>query len=91
MAIPKPKRRHHVNPRFYLRAFEITNEEGYLWRYDSATGDALKLSIDDASVQRDYFSHVNEDGLRDTEMIENFVADVENICSPVFRKALNQN
>ncbi len=88
MAEPKPKRRHHVNPRFYLRAFQIEGEEGYIWRYDSASGDILKLSIDNAAVQRDYYSHVNPDGLRDTEFVENFIAKIEGIVAPVLQKTL---
>lgn len=88
MAVTKPKRRHHVNPRFYLRAFQIEDEEGYIWRYDSTSGEVLKLSIGNAAVQRDYYSHVNPDGLRDTEFVENFISDVEGVVAPVFQKAL---
>jgi hypothetical protein len=86
--VTKPKRRHHVNPRFYLRAFQIEDEEGYIWRYDSTSGEVLKLSIGDAAVQRDYYSHVNSDGLRDTEFVENFISDVEGVVAPVFQKTL---
>ena len=89
MAATKPKRRHHINPRFYLRAFQIEGEEGRIWRYDSsASGDALSLSINDAAVKRDYYSHVNPEGLRDTEFVENFLSDIEGIVAPVFQKAL---
>lgn len=88
MADTKPKRRHHINPRFYLRAFHVEGEEGNIWRYDSTAGNALKLSINDAAVERDYYSHVNPEGLRDTEFVENFISDVEGIVAPVFQKVL---
>ena len=88
MSVTKPKRRHHVNPRFYLRAFQIEDEEGYIWRYDSTSGEVLKLSIGNAAVQRDYYSHVNPEGLRDTEFVENLISNVEGVVAPVFRKVL---
>lgn len=87
----KPKRRHHINPRFYLRAFQAPDAEGYIWRYDTGSGEILKLSIDDASVRRDYYSHVNEDGLRDTEFIENFISDIESEVAPVFEKIITSS
>ncbi len=88
MAKSRPKRRHHVNPAFYLRAFQIEDEEEFIWRYDSTSGEALKLHINDAAVRRDYYSHVNPDGLRDTEFVENFLADIEGHTAPVFKKIL---
>ncbi len=88
MAEAKPKRRHHVNPRFHLRAFQIEDEKGYIWRYDSTSGEALKLSIKDAAVRRDYYSYVDPEGLRDTELVENLISDIEGVAAPVFKKAL---
>ena len=88
MTQQKPKRRHHINPRFYLRAFQAPDAEGYIWRYDTESGEILKLSIDSASVKRDYYSHVNEDGLRDTEFIENFISNIESEVAPVFKKII---
>lgn len=86
---PRPKRRHHVNPRFYLRAFQVQGEDGFIWRYDSASGEPLKLSIENTAVQTDYYSHINEEGLRDTEFVENFIADIEGYAAPVFMKAIS--
>lgn len=85
---PKPKRRHHVNPRFYLRKFQIPDEEGFIWRYDNRSGDAKKLAIDKVAVQTDYYSFVNDDDLRDTETIEDFLANVEGVTAPIFAKVL---
>lgn len=82
------KRQHHVNPKFYLRAFEVEGKEGYVWRYDSVSGEAIMLSTCKAARQRDYNSHVNADGLLDTEFVENFIGDVEGIVAPVLKKSL---
>lgn len=86
MAQPKAKRQHHVNPQFYLREFQCEEGEDLIWAYDSESGDAKKVPIKVAAVQKDYYSFVNPEGLRDTECVENFMANVEGHAATVFRK-----
>ena len=87
MGAVKPKRRHHVNAQFYLREFQCSEDEDCVWVYDKDSGgEAKKVPIIEAAVQKDYYSFVNSDGLPDTELIENFLADVEGHAATVFRK-----
>ena len=86
VAQPKAKRQHHVNPQFYLRKFQCEEGEDLIWVYDSESGDAKKVPIKVAAVQKDYYSFVNPDGLRDTECVENFIANIEGHAATVFRK-----
>lgn len=82
----KRKRRHHTVPRFHLRGF--ASESGMLRQIDLRTGDHRSVSIGDASVIKNFYTVVLDDGSRSDEWEER-LAEVENQVAPLVRAAID--
>lgn len=82
----KRKRRHHTVPRFHLRGF--ASADGMLRQIDLRTGDHRSVSIGDASVMKDFYTVVLDDGSRSDEWEER-LAEVENHVAPLVRAAID--
>jgi hypothetical protein len=67
-------RRQHTVSKFYLQGF--ANENGRIKRIDLASGDAIVLSVADASVVKDFYSVELQDGTV-TDEFERTVAKIE--------------
>jgi Protein of unknown function (DUF4238) len=81
----KRKRRHHTVPRFHLQGF--ASAEGILRQIDLRTGEHRPVSIGDASVVKDFYTVVLDDGTR-SDVWEERLAEVENHVAPLVRDAI---
>lgn len=82
----KRRRRHHTVPRFHLRGF--ASDDGMLRQVDLITGDQRRVSIADASVLKDFYTILLDDGSR-SDVWERRLADIENRVAPLVRTAIN--
>lgn len=71
---PSRPRRQHTIPRFFLSGFCQDGTE-IVWRHDKDSPNPIPLSINDASVIKDFYSY---EGFDDPEFIEKVLSRVEN-------------
>lgn len=83
------KKRHHYIPKFYLEGFIDLRNKPYLWIYEKGGKNIIKASAKDIAVEKHYFSFLNPQGRRDSETIENALADIESRGATVFKKIFN--
>jgi hypothetical protein len=84
------KKRHHYLPEFYLEGFIDPRNKPYLWVYEKGDPKIKKVSAKDIAVQKHYYSFITQEGQRDSETFENFLAFIENNAAPVFSKIRRQ-
>lgn len=77
------KRGHHTVPRFYLKGF--ANDVHQLGVARLSSKKRFRLSIDDASVMRDFY---NIDSPADPNAVEDLLSDIEGDAAAVFRTVL---
>jgi hypothetical protein len=85
----KPKREHHVTPRFYLKGFVITLGKPFIWVYKKGepfnpgngkvTNNPFKGSIKIAGVERDFYANP---ALSGADRFESFENDLETLEKP---------
>jgi hypothetical protein len=84
----KPRsRRHHTVPRFHLRGF--ASDAGQLRQIDLNSGRQTLVSIDDATVIKDFYTVVLDDGTR-SDVWEKRLAEVEAVVAPMVRRAIDE-
>jgi hypothetical protein len=86
MKTQKPKKRHHYIPVFYLNGF--INSTGTMWVYDKEDKGMFESTPDGIAYEKHYFTVKTEDGKKDSEIIENYVATLESEFSKVLSKIL---
>ncbi len=84
------KRRHHYLPEFYLEGFIDPLNKPYIWVYEKGDPEIKKASVKDIAIEKHYYSFITQEGQRDSETFENFLASIENNVAPVFKKIKNQ-
>jgi hypothetical protein len=84
------KRRHHYLPEFYLEGFIDSHNEPCLWVYEKGDPKIKKVSVKNIAIQKHYYSFITQEGQRDSETFENFLAFIENNAAPVFDKIRRQ-
>jgi len=84
------KERHHYLPEFYLEGFVNPSDSPYMWVYEKGNPEIKKASVRDVAVQKHYYSFITQEGQRDSETFENFLAFIENKAAPVFKKIKKQ-
>lgn len=85
------KKRHHYIPRFYLNGFVDYKNEPYIWVYDKEGNNIIKSTAKDIAVTEHYFSFKDVNGIKDSDSVENFVADLEGIAANILKKVFNNN
>lgn len=83
------KIRHHYVPRFYLEKFVDSENKPYIWVYEKGNPVAVKASSKDIACEKYGYSFTDETGKRDSETIENALAELESNVAPVFEKIRN--
>ena len=84
------KKRHHYIPKFYLEGFVDSRNKPYLWVYEKGGNSIVKASAKDIAVEKHYFSFLDAQGERDSETLENALAEIEGKVSSVFKKIFNE-
>ena len=87
MAEQNPKKKHHYIPVFYLNGF--TDANGCVWAYKKDDSKVLESTPEGIAYSNDYFSFITPNGNKDSETIENIMADLEAVCAPVIKKILS--
>lgn len=92
----KPKRQHHIVPRFYLKGFTITPGEPFIWVYKCGepyapgtgklTNNPFKSSINSVGSERDYYAIPGQLGRQKYEAFENELEALEKSANPVLDK-----
>ena len=83
------KHRHHIVPRFYLAGF--TDESaGRLSVYSKPDARGLRTTPTNAAVRIDYCAAELTTGERNSDLIEDALAKVEEQAAPALRKLLRQ-
>jgi hypothetical protein len=80
------KKRHHYIPRFYLDGFIDPRNKPYIWVYEKGKNAIRKSKSDKIAFQKRYYSISTTEGKRDSETIENFLAEIEQSAALVFKK-----
>lgn len=80
------RRRHHTVPRFHLAGF--ASDRGQLTQIDAATGRRSIVSVNDATVIKDFYAATLPDGTT-TDIWERRFAEIEAEVAPVLRRVLN--
>jgi len=62
----------------------------YLWVYEKGGNSIIKASAKDVAVEKHYFSFLNSQGQRDSETLENSLADIEGRVASIFKKIFNE-
>lgn len=81
----KRTKRQHTVSKFYLRGF--ANDTGTVMRYDLAERKAVPLSLNDASVVKDFYSVTLPDGSL-SDVFEKLFADIEGDASAALEAVL---
>lgn len=84
------KKRHHYLPEFYLEGFLNPHDSPYMWVFEKGNPGIKKASVKDIAIQKHYYSFITQEGERDSETFENFLAFIENNVAPVFKKIKKQ-
>lgn len=87
MTEPKPKKRHHYIPVFYLRGF--VNRDGCLWVYDKDGKGMFESSAEGIAYEKNYFSFITPQGEKDSETVENMMMNLESEFSKTVTKIIN--
>lgn len=87
MTEPKPKKRHHYLPVFYLNGF--TDNNGCLYVYDKESKSVFESSPEGVAYENDYFSYITPEGEKDSETVENFIGELEGEFAKPLKKILN--
>lgn len=82
------KKRHHYIPKFYLEGFIDPHNRPYLWVYEKGNEKIIKATSKDIAVEKHYFSFLMLDGERNSDTLENVMAEIEKNSAPVFRKII---
>ncbi|WP_199515723.1 DUF4238 domain-containing protein [Nucisporomicrobium flavum] len=81
------RRRHHIVPKFHLRRFANTRD--MLRRVPLAGGEGHLVSINDATVERDFYLVQDVDGQQHDD-VEKLLSDVESDASTAVGRVVNQ-
>lgn len=84
------KRRHHYIPKFYLNNFIDPENSPYIWVYDKEGADIIKATAKDIAVEKHYFSFTTPEGKKDSETLENALADIEGSASTAINKIIQE-
>jgi hypothetical protein len=84
------KKRHHYIPKFYLEGFIDSLNKPYLWVYEKGVNVIKKASAKDIAVQKHYFSFLDSQGERDSETLENSLAEIESKVASIFKKVFSK-
>jgi len=87
--MPK-KKRHHYIPKFYLEGFVDSRNKPYLWVYEKGGNRIIKASAKDIAVEKHYFSFLDQQGKRDSETLENALAEIEGKVASIFKKIFKE-
>ncbi|OGL47633.1 MAG: hypothetical protein A2149_09125 [Candidatus Schekmanbacteria bacterium RBG_16_38_11] len=84
------KKRHHYIPKFYVEGFIDPQNKPFLWIYEKGRSNIIKASAKDIAVEKHYFSFLDSQGKRDSETLENALAEIEGKVASVFRKIFEE-
>lgn len=84
------KRRHHYIPQFYLKNFIDPKDSPYICIYDKEGNDIIKATAKDIAVEKHYFTFITPDGKKDSETLENAMAQLEGVASAVIEKIIQE-
>jgi len=84
------KKRHHYIPKFYLEGFGDPNNKPFLWVYEKGGSNFIKASAKDIAVEKHYFTFLDSQGERDSETLENALADIEGKVASIFKKIFKE-
>lgn len=84
----KLQRRHHIVPKFYLRRF--ADQRGLLNRVLLPGDVRHAVSINDATVAKDFYLVEEEDGSR-SDRVEKLLSDIETEAADAFRVVVDRN
>ena len=84
------KKRHHYIPKFYLEGFVDPRNKPFLWIYEKGGSKIIEASAKDIAVEKHYFSFLDSKGERDSETLENALAEIEGKVASVCRKIFNE-
>jgi len=82
------KKRHHYIPKFYLEGFIDPHNRPYLWVYEKGNKKIIKATSKDIAVEKHYFSFLMLDGERNSDTLENVMAEIERNSAPIFKKII---
>lgn len=92
----KPKRKHHVIPRLYLKGFVINPSEPFIWVYKRGEGynpgsgkftnNPFKNSINSAGSEKDYYANPDQPGRKGFEEFENELEALEKPANGILEK-----
>ena len=81
-----PKRQHHITPRVYLEGFASKEQPTVVYVFEKARG-PRPLPIPVTGVQKDYYAVTRDDGTKDTQTVEDYLAhEIESPANPIIRK-----
>jgi len=80
------KRRHHYVPEFYLKGFIDPADKPYIWIYEKGNPKIKKATTKDIAIKKYYYSYRTPEGDKDSETVENFLAEIERKVAPIFKK-----
>jgi len=84
------KKRHHYIPQFYLESFTDPRNEPYIWVYEKRNPNVRKAKAVNIAFEKHYYSYTLQSGEKDTETLENALADLENRAAPILQKIKNE-
>jgi len=84
------KKRHHYIPKFYLEGFIEAHHRPYLWVYEKGNARIIKATPADIAVEKHYFSFFTLSGEKDSDTLENAMAEIERDSAPVFKKIVQE-
>jgi len=80
------KKRHHYIPQFYLNGFVDPANPGFIWVYEKGSDKRFKIKPENIAFQTHYYSFDTPNGQKDSETLENILAETESITAPVFER-----
>lgn len=84
------KIRHHYVPKYYLKGFTQSHISEKIWVYEKGKAKNFRTNIRNAGVEGHYYTISLENGKKDSNTLENWLADrIENPANNVINKIRN--
>ncbi len=86
------KKKHHYVPQYYLNGFTDSSPSSKIWVYEKGKQHVFLSSTVNIGHENHFYSFERLDGTRDSNSVENFLADrIEGPANPVITKIRNRH
>jgi hypothetical protein len=81
------KVKHHYIPQHYLKGFTDSPDSPYIWVYEKGSRQPFRAPAKAIAFENHFYTFTADDGTRDSNAIENFLADeIESPAAPILIK-----